>query len=243
VREQAYADLRQLEGSHWWYRGTREVYSVLLERFARRAEAGFVLDLGCGSGSNAPLLSRWGDLVGLDPWYAALRVLADRGLSVVQGVAGAIPFPDDTFEIVAMLGVLEHVHDDVAALAEAGRVCRPGGTILLLTSAFTFLWSGHDIANQHRRRYTAHQLHARARRAGLTVRYLSYQNALLFGPAVLVRLLQRLIPSSGPPRVDMFPMPEPINTLLASLLMLEGQLMRWLHFPFGVSLVAVLEAP
>ena len=241
MREQAYTDLHQLESAHWWYRGTRAVYADLLERFARRSEGALVLDLGCGSGSNAMLLSRWGRLVGLDPWHPALCSFADPAALLAQGVANTLPFPSDTFEAVAMLGVLEHVVDDVAALSEARRVCTPGGTILLLTSAFAFLWSEHDLANQHRRRYTARQLCQKAGQAGLAVRYLSCQNSFLFVPAALIRLAQRLIPSPGPPQIDMYPMPEPVNTALAWLLALEGRMMRWMRFPVGVSLVAVLE--
>jgi SAM-dependent methyltransferase len=217
------------------------VYATLLERFARHSDGARVLDLGCGRGSNAALLSRWGRLIGLDPWRPALRAFCDQSVLLTQGVASALPFPRDVFEVVAMLGVLEHVDDDIAALGEARRVCRPGGTILILTSAFAFLWSGHDLANDHRRRYTARQLYDRARQAGLAVRYLSYQNSFLFVPAALIRLAQRLIPAPGPPRIDMYPMPEPINSALAWLLALEGRMMHWMRFPLGVSLVAVLE--
>ena len=78
--------------------------------------------------------------------------------------------------------------------------------------------------------------------AGLQVRYLSYQNAFLFPLVASVRLLQRLLPASGEPRIDMFPVPEPVNSALTGLLALEGRLMArpGIRFPAGVSLVAVL---
>jgi ubiquinone/menaquinone biosynthesis C-methylase UbiE len=157
-----------------------------------------------------------------------------------------LPFADGTFGLVAMLGVLEHVTDDLAVLREARRILCPGGTILVLTSAFLFLWSQHDEANRHVYRYTASELHERATGAGLRVRYLGYQNAFLFPLVVLVRLWQRLYRWSrtkGEPRIDMFPMPEPANSALAGLLAFEGRLMagHGVRLPIGVSLVAVLE--
>jgi SAM-dependent methyltransferase len=238
--ESAYVDLHQLEQKHWWYRGTRSVYRTLLRHYAPRAR-GPVLDLGCGSGGNLELLSNWGLVTGLDPWPPALHLCAGTGARLVQGQAEALPFCDAAFGLVAMLGVLEHVTEDMRMLREARRVCRPSGTLLLLTSAFHFLWSAHDAANRHVRRYTAGELRAKATRVGLRVRYLGYVNVALFPAIACIRLAQRLIAGASEPHIDMWPQPEPINTMLARLLALEGWLMQWQSFPAGVSLVAVLE--
>jgi SAM-dependent methyltransferase len=240
MEEQAYLDLHQLEQEHWWYRGTRAVYRMLLQRYAPLCR-GSVLDLGCGTGGNVELLSRWGTVIGLDPWFAALQMCPTTAVTPVQGEAEALPFCDGAFDLIAALGVVEHIRDDIGMLREIRRICRPGGRILVLTSAFMFLWSQHDEANRHVRRYTARELCKKARHAGLRVCYLSYQNVALFPLSVGVRLLQRAFLPPGQARIDMFPVPEPINTLLARLLVLEGRLMRWVSFPCGVSLVAVLE--
>lgn len=239
MEESAYLELHRLERNHWWYRGTRSVYRTLLRRFVARP-AGLVLDIGCGTGGNLVLLSDWGRVVGVDPWRPALE-MAGSAAALVAGTAEKLPFQDGAFGLVAMLGVIEHVADDVGMLREARRVCRPDGTILLLTSAFMFLWSQHDEANHHVRRYTASELRRKAQSVGLRVRCLSYQNAFLFPVAAPVRLLQRLLPPRGEPHLDMFPVPDPFNTALAGLLALEGWLMQWVGLPFGVSLVAVLE--
>lgn len=251
--EQAYADLQEIEQTHWWYRGVRAVCHMLLKRYARTIQTDLggpelegsalsqpVLEVGCGSGGNLALLGRWGPVVGLDPWHPALSVCPPLAAALVQGTGGDLPFADETFRLVALLNVLEHVEDDVAVLSEAGRVCRSEGTMLLVVPAFMFLWSGHDQANHHWRRYTAGEVRHKAARAGLTIRYLSYQNCFLFPLVVAVRLLQRLAPP-GPARIDMFPLPEPGSTLLTWLLLVEGWLMHWIALPVGASLVAVLE--
>lgn len=239
MEESAYLELQRLERDHWWYRGVRSLYRTLLRRFASH-DTRTVLDVGCGSGGNLTLLAQWGYVVGLEPWRPVLQ-MAPCVAGLVEGIAETLPFQDEAFGLVAMLGVVEHVADDVGALREARRVCRTGGTILLLTSAFMFLWSQHDEANRHVRRYTAAELRRKAESAGLRVRHLSYQNMFLFPVAALVRLAQRLQPPRSNPRVDMFPVPEPFNTALACLLAFEGWLMQWIALPVGVSLVAVLE--
>lgn len=247
----AYRELHQLEQHHWWYRGTRAIYRTLLEHDLPRP-CGPVLDVGCGTGGNLDLLSAWGSVVALEPWAPALQSCSPDKALRVQGRAEALPFDDETFGLVAILDVLEHVVDDVGVLCEAGRVCHPSGAILLFTSAFMFLWSQHDEVNRHIRRYTARELQTKAQRAGLTVRRLSYANCLLFPLAAPIRLLQRLCGQLHSQRrgewrnqrneshVDMFPVPEPLNSMLADLLALEGHCIRRARLPFGVSLVAVL---
>ncbi len=240
MKEHAYGELHQLERGHWWYRGTRSIYRTLLRQYGL-GPCDSILDLGCGTGGNLELLSHFGSVTGMDPWRPALMLGPSDAAVLVQGTAETLPFHNDAFGLVAMLGVIEHVTDDVGMLREARRVCRQGGNILLLTSAFMFLWSQHDEANRHIRRYTARELREMAKSVGLRVRYVSYLNFFLFPVAVLVRLLQRLFPQGDDPHLDMFPMPEPFNTMLTSLLALEGWLMRWVGLPFGVSLVAILE--
>ncbi len=246
---QAYIDLHRLEGDHWWYQGTRTVYQMLLDYHVpppRRSHShaplsrGPVLDLGCGTGSNLELLSRQGRVVGLDLWHPALRTCPADTTALVQGTGEALPFADDSFGLVTVLGVLEHIVDDVMVLREARRVCRPEGSILVLTSAFMLLWSEHDRANRHVRRYTIREFRHKVAAAGLHVRYVSYQNFFLFPLAAMVRLAQRLRPSVKDPRIDIFPMPPRVNAWLTRLLTWEGRLMRRMSFPFGVSIVAVL---
>mgnify|MGYP000269628753 CR=1 FL=1 len=240
MEEQAYADLHHLEQDHWWYRGTRFIYRTLLRRYVSGA-CRPALDLGCGTGGNLALLCPWGPVTGLEPWRPALTLCPRDAASLVQGTAETLPFQDASFGLVAALGVIEHVADDVGMLCEARRICRSGGSILLLTSAFMFLWSRHDEANRHVRRYTARELREKAERAGLRVRYISYLNFFLFPVAALIRTLQRLRPPQGDPHLDMFPVPEPFGTGLTGLLALEGWLMQWISLPLGVSMVAVLE--
>jgi SAM-dependent methyltransferase len=241
MEEHAYVELHQLEQNHWWYRGVRSIYRILLRRYVSDSK-GRVLDVGCGTGGNLSLLTERGAVTGLDPWRPALLFCsADKLSGLVQGEAEALPFKDGAFDLVTMLGVIEHVTDDMTMLREASRVCRSGGKMLLLTSAFMFLWSHHDEANHHVRRYTSRELWRKVTRLGLRVCRISYLNCFLFPVAAVVRLVQRVLPAHEESHLDMFPLPEPFNTGLAWLLAFEGWLMQWVALPFGVSIVAVLE--
>ncbi len=90
-----------------------------------------VLEVGCGTGL---ILERLGAVatsaVGLDLSPGMLRAARARGLDVVQGLATALPFADESFDLVCSFKVLAHVPDIRMALGEMARVCAPGGTVL-----------------------------------------------------------------------------------------------------------------
>jgi SAM-dependent methyltransferase len=242
MRESAYQELHALEDTHWWYRGMRTVYARLLRRYAR-ARAEPVLDVGCGSGGNWPVLTRYGPVIGVDLAQAALELWEERPTGLVQADASRLPFVHDCFSLVTLLGLVEHVENDVGVLREASRTCRQDGIVLVNTSAYMLLWSEHDEANRHVRRYLARDLVRKAQAAGLTPLKVTYANTVLFPAALITRLLQRLgrrSSSTRAPRVDMFPMPGPISAFLEKLLGLEAWLIDTFSLPFGVSILLVL---
>ena len=76
--------------------------------------------------------------------------------------------------------VIEHLDDDVAALAALGEKVGAGGHVVVTVPALPWLWSEHDNADdQHRRRYTRRTLEDSMTAAGLVVEHISYFNMLL----------------------------------------------------------------
>jgi len=109
-------------------------------RIAGRAH-GNVLEIGIGTGANLDVYHPTVALHGLDPSSAALVLTATRArrggrmVTLVEGDAAGLPYPDDTFDTVVATFVLCSVSDVGLSLAEARRVLRPGGTIRLLEHA------------------------------------------------------------------------------------------------------------
>lgn len=90
-----------------------------------------VLDVGCGFGRDLDVLLAAGfDAVGVDPDPEAVAYTQGRGLSVTQAPAEQLPHDTASFDGVILDGVLQFT-DPVTALAEAARVLKPGGTLLL----------------------------------------------------------------------------------------------------------------
>jgi 2-polyprenyl-6-hydroxyphenyl methylase / 3-demethylubiquinone-9 3-methyltransferase len=87
-----------------------------------------LLDVGCGGGLLAPHVPPGYRHTGVDLSESALAVAARHGVEPVHADAGALPFPDATFDVVVAGEILEHVPDLAAVVAESCRVLKPGGT-------------------------------------------------------------------------------------------------------------------
>ncbi len=240
----AYEAMYALQSRHWWWRGMSWLYNTALHTFlpASKGESRRLIDIGCGFGTNLPILNALGDVVGVDVSLEALQAIQQRPrLGLVQARADALPFKPRSFDVVALLAVIEHVDRDDTVLSEAHRIARPGAIQLLNTSAFMVLWSHHDLANQHRRRYRVAQLRLMQAAAGWRVLVISYVNTLIFPAVLVVRLLQRLAKKHDEAEYDMGPEFRPLNAFLEIVLKLESWLILKGHMPmpWGVDIISV----
>ena len=153
----------------------------------------------------------------------------------------ALPLAPAVFDVVLALDVLEHLDDDATALAEAARLLKPGGTLVVTVPALPSLWGAQDVVSHHRRRYTKRTLRGLFARAGLPAPEVTYFNTLLLPPLAAVRWLARARgPSTEPPSDFEKNRPGLANELLARVFALERHLLRHLSLPVGVSLLATL---
>jgi SAM-dependent methyltransferase len=242
LAQRRYFDLGK---DYWWLRGKyillREVVEARLALSRREPGRGLrILDIGCGPGNLLDTWSTLGETFGSDVSSDALVFARGRGYArLFHADLTRFPVRAAAFDLISMVDVLEHIEDDRAALAEAVRVLRPGGMMILSVPAFQVLWGDHDTRYGHFRRYTAGQLRAMLRGAGLRVVKLTYFQSLYFLPLLVFRRLQRLL---GPSKDgdDFVPVPRWLNTLLTWTLVAEGRLAQRVDLPIGVTLLALV---
>lgn len=241
-----YERMFSCEGSHWWFRGIRSLVFRFLRRFsASGADSPLpvrVLDLGCGTGITLDGLSpeRWA--VGMDISPAALAFCRRRSISrLVRSPAESLPVRSAAFHAVLALDLLEHTGDDRAVIDEIVRVLRPGGVLILTVPAGPGLWSEHDRALGHQRRYRRSELREKLTRPDTEIEKLSYFNFCLFLPILAFRRMGRSLFRPKHTGSDLFRFPGMLNALLTALLKLEARLVGWMNVPFGVSLFAVVR--
>lgn len=171
-----YEDLYRAEDSHFWFTArNRIVGDAVRSAFAgRESERLDVLEIGCGSGNVTRVLQAAlpnARVVGVDLFADGFAYARSRGVRrLVHADIARSPFRGG-FDLVGMFDVLEHIPDDETALANAHRILRPGGILLLTVPAHMYLWSYFDEASHHCRRYECADLAARAKAAGFEVEY------------------------------------------------------------------------
>jgi SAM-dependent methyltransferase len=235
-----YDRMAEHDTRHWWYRARRDILSALIKRKIQPVGDARILEIGCGTGHNLPMLAAFGtvDAIEIDP---AARAIASARLGQQVGEA---PLPGldgvrrGAYDLIALLDVLEHIEDDHAALVNIAECLRSGGKLLITVPAHQWMWSAHDVANHHFRRYSKARLRAVLQNAGLRIGLLSSFNSLLFPLAVASRLFGKLTGKEGSD--DALP-PGPVNAAFEKIFVLEAQLVGRVPMPPGVSIVAIVS--
>jgi SAM-dependent methyltransferase len=236
--------MHRLERDHWWFRGKREAVAALLAR----AGAGpirpgdRVVDVGCGTGA---VLERFGAgavAVGVDDHEEALRFARRKGgARLARSDARALPFRRASVDRLFLLDVAEHVPEDDRVFAEVRRVLAPGGLAVVHVPAHPRLWSPHDAAMHHVRRYTRRSLADRIEGAGLVPVVLTYTFAGLLVPATVVRGWKRRADRGGGADADFDVAPGWANRALSAWQRAEAAWLARANLPAGLSLGAVVR--
>lgn len=237
----AYREMADTEGRHWWFTGRRRILSSLIGQLPIPKPAR-ILEIGCGTGGNLDMLAAFGQVSAMEADDGARAIAAEKTAGCFDIRAGRcpdeIPFAGQRFDLVCLFDVLEHIEEDVATLQAVGALLAPGGQAVITVPAYRWMWSAHDEFLHHKRRYSSAELRRKIDAAGLRIATLSYFNTLLFPFAAMARLKDRLLhrqraSGTGIP-------PPPVNRLFHAVFSAERFLVGRLRLPFGISLVAVL---
>lgn len=247
MNREAMLELRALEDDHWWFRARRAAIRAHVDRGLAGGGRRALLDVGSGTGANlAWLCARLppedaGRCLGLEADPLALELAAGRelGARFVRADVARLPLAAASADFALCCDVLEHVEDDGQACAELARVLAPGGVLVVTVPAGPGLWSVHDEALGHRRRYRPGELEARLDAAGFSVESSHGFNLAPWPLVWAVRRWRRALAQGRPrpPTTDFHRLPRPVNALLAGALGSEATLLRALGLRRGVSLV------
>jgi SAM-dependent methyltransferase len=235
-----YDRMAEIDRDHWWFSARRKIIDRLIRDQVPLKAGAQILEMGCGTGSNIALLQQFGNVDAVEPDDPA-RELASRrtGVAVKGGLLpDGVDLADGRYDLVAMLDVLEHIPDDLEALKALRPKLAPGGRIVVTVPAGPALWSAHDVAHHHHRRYTAGTLEQVFTAAGYRVRHLTHFNTALYPLIVAARAVGKLLRREGGD--DAIP-PKPVNALLERLFAAERHWIGRRSLPFGVSLAIVAE--
>ena len=240
MQREAYSQMYHNEDRHWWSVSRRIIVQKVLDCYLPDRDPRSILEVGCGSGGNLELLSKYGDLCAMELDDDAREMAKRRGICLVEkgSLPDNIPFTE-TFDMICMLDVLEHIDDDMRTLREIRKKLKPRGKLLLTVPAYGFLWSAHDVALAHKRRYRKNQLMQLVKLSGLKIVYTTYFNTFLFPIIAVAKFLNRALGKKGGADLKMpsFFM----NDLLKIIFSSERIFIPGISLPIGVSILLIAE--
>ncbi len=194
MQEIVYHTNYELEDTYWWFVARNRIVKSIIENRTELRAGDVILDVGCGTGGFAKLISEQFEPICLDTSSIALEYCKKRGLNNIHN-SFLSDFPVANYKIsaISLLDVVEHIEDDAQVLKEAFELLPENGWLIATVPAYQKLWSKHDEIHHHYRRYNRFEFVSKLREAGFSIKYSSYFNTLLFFPALLKCFLDKIM--------------------------------------------------
>jgi SAM-dependent methyltransferase len=231
----------KVEKSHFWFKSRRNYILDLLKDLPRDSK---ILDIGSSSGILLLELIAAGfkkeNLYGIDISENAIQNCKDNGLPNTFVMDAQKISLNVKFDVIIASDCLEHLIDDSAAIANWRSHLKENGTMMVFVPAFMSLWSSHDDANMHFRRYSLFQLKKLFTDQSMIILKASYWNFMLFFPVFLWRRISSFKKQNNVVSSDLN-QPGMINPFLLAILNAENKLLKWISFPFGISAFCIVK--
>jgi dolichyl-phosphate beta-glucosyltransferase len=236
-----YKYMYNLESYHWWYVSRRNLVIHFIETLGITSPV--ILDIGVGTGINLLSFSKLGKTFGIDISEESVGFCKRSGIEgVAQCPAEKIRHQDSTFDIITCLDVLEHIPNALEAMLEMKRVLKDDGKIIILVPAFRILWSQHDEALCHLRRYEKKSLSHDLYEARLKIERIGYFFFTSFFAVAPIRIMRKFLVSRQKLHSDTTTLPPKLlNEFLKFLFHIEIRISDNFGLPFGTTLYAIVS--
>ncbi len=224
------------EKNHWWFVARREIIFSQICKI-KRTKKFTILDFGAGSGTNVEILTKLGN-VDVYEDNNKMKIFLKNKFKKKNNVK-VINKITKKYDLVLAADVVEHIKDDKKIIQNFYDFLKKDGHILITVPAFNFLYSHKDIALKHFRRYRRSNIKKLLIKR-FQIKKLSYFNFLLFLPIALSILIFKIKNTKFIKFVETTPT-NWINTIFKNIFLIEKYLLKFLNFPFGISIIALAK--
>jgi len=137
----------------WWYKAKSNLLSHILKKEGLNKH-NKILEIGPGIGNNLKILSEFGIIDILEIENEFINSLKNYYSNIIDKVYQNIEEINSEYDLIIMLDVLEHIKESENFMNEVKKIIKKNGKIVIGVPAYQSLWSGHDEALKHYRRYT-----------------------------------------------------------------------------------------
>ncbi len=237
-----YAKMADFEKKYWWHKGKLYLLKSLITKYFPARTDLTILEVGCGTGEVTQFLAQFGTVTGFDVSTEAIAFCKNSGVNnvfVADLTAADLSLQAKRYDLVVALDVLEHVQDDVLAMANVKKLLKDTGYFFVNVPAHKFLWSEHDEALHHKRRYHSLEITKKLKDAGFKIIKKSYFVTLVFPGIVFFRMWNNFFGKSAYPKTSYVVLPDMLNNLLIQILKLEANFVKNFSLPIGTTITVV----
>jgi SAM-dependent methyltransferase len=241
-----YEKLNAAKNTNFWYEARKVlIFNLLNSLYHQEKLDKNILDIGCGTGTELTVLKKFGKITGLDSSLDALKILQRNGYDALCGDIEKVNLQTNFYDCICCFDVLEHLPNDELALKKIYASLCKDGHFIFTVPAFQFLFSPHDQALGHYRRYSKQKIKGMLRDNGFKIVTINYWNFFLFPAVLLIRLVKKFVyrlKQNNTYCTDLENFNGIINKILFSVLNAENFLCKHnVKFPFGLSIYGIAK--
>ena len=230
----------------FWHKARLNLILYLLKNtFGNYNKNRKILDIGCGTGTELKILSRFGQVTALDINQNAVEIAKKNNSQIILADIEKYDLDNNYYDAVCCFDILEHLKKDQEVIKNIFNSLKTNGLFFFTVPAYQFLFSGHDIILGHKRRYSKKDILLKLEKAGFKVIKINYWFFLLFPIALTVRIIKTIFAKLNKNNIykpDMKNHNKYIEQLLFRVLNLENKLMPYnINLPFGLTIYGIAK--
>lgn len=240
-----YSKMAEQEKDYWWHRGKWFLVRRMVEKyFPNNPTKLRILEIGCGTGEITSRLSAYGEVLGVDVSNEAIKICQSRGIpNVVFGDINSLDLSkhESMFDLILALDVLEHIQDDLETMRRVKYMLKPDGYFFVNVPAHKFLWSEHDEALHHKRRYHSLEIMGKLQDTGFKIMKKTFFVTTAFPAIVLFRMWNNFFGKSAYPKTSYVLLPKILNDIMTIILDIESYFATNFMLPIGTTITVVAK--
>ena len=241
MSKEEFNKINKLENTHWWYVGTREICFDILERYLPQKTGIKSLDVGCGTGGNLKMLMKYGEAEGIDVDPYAVELTKQNNYNCRVGDMHNLNLPKENYDLITFYDVINQTKPELTPkiFNDVFSGLKRSGILSFREPAMDIAAGSHDKEVGILYRFNKNDTKKMLEQSGFKVLYIGYINSLLFLPIVLKRKIDKAF--NLPPKSDVKYHAGVVNVFLLWMLRAEKMLLKFILFPFGVSILVVAQ--
>jgi len=225
---------------HWWFQARKEIIKSLIKKYIKKnnhRKKFNILDFGAGSGVNINMLSKIGFVNIYEP-HKKTRNYLKKNFNDSKKYKILDNIKKKKFDLIVLADVLEHIKNDRIILDKLYKCLNNDGFLLITVPAYNFLFSKKDEKLGHFRRYRKLNIIKIFRK--FKIIKLSYFNFILFIPITIMIIINKIFKKDFIDKVEK-PPNNLLNQIMFRIFKFENIILRFINFPFGVSIIGFFK--